>query len=77
MIQETLLTADAIQGRIREMAKEIVDDHPYGAEIHLVGVLKGGFMFMSDLVRATDQLGNSMGGFTLSFAATIGWVVAD
>jgi hypothetical protein len=32
---------------------------------------------LSDLVRATDQTGNSMGGFTLSFAATIGWVVAD
>ena len=52
MIQETLLTADAIQARIREMAQEIVEDHPSGAEIHLVGVLKGGFMFMSDLVRA-------------------------
>jgi hypothetical protein len=32
---------------------------------------------LSDLVRATDQTGNSMGGFTLSFAATVGWVIAD
>jgi hypoxanthine phosphoribosyltransferase len=54
MIQETLLTADAIQARIKAMAQEIVDDHPPGAEIHLVGVLKGGFMFMSDLVRAME-----------------------
>lgn len=54
MIQETLLTADAIQTRIHEMAREIIADHPKGAEIHLVGVLKGGFMFMSDLVRSMD-----------------------
>lgn len=54
MIEETLLTADAIQARIRELADEIIADHPQGAEIHLVGVLKGGFMFLSDLVRAMD-----------------------
>jgi hypoxanthine phosphoribosyltransferase len=34
------------------LGQDIVKDHPTGAEIHLVGVLKGGFMFMSDLVRA-------------------------
>lgn len=54
MIQETLLTAETIQSRIREMAREIVADYPKGDEIHLVGVLKGGFMFMSDLVRYMD-----------------------
>ena len=54
MIQEILLTEDAIQSRIRELAREIIADHPQGAEIHLVGVLKGGFMFMSDLVRYMD-----------------------
>jgi hypoxanthine phosphoribosyltransferase len=54
MIQETLLTADAIQTRIRELAREIIADYPKGAEIHVVGVHKGGFMFMSDLVRYMD-----------------------
>jgi hypoxanthine phosphoribosyltransferase len=49
---ETLLTEDQIQTRISEMAAEIEKDHPPGAGIHLVGVLKGGFMFMADLVRA-------------------------
>ncbi|HSL21652.1 MAG TPA: hypoxanthine phosphoribosyltransferase [Vicinamibacterales bacterium] len=52
MIDQILLTEDQIQSRIREMAREIVADHPEGAEIHLVCVLKGGFMFLSDLVRA-------------------------
>jgi hypoxanthine phosphoribosyltransferase len=47
-----LLEADAIQARVRELASEIERDHPAGEEIHLVCVLKGGFMFMADLVRA-------------------------
>ena len=47
-----LLTADQIQGRIRELGVEIERDHPGGGEIHLVGVLKGGFMFMADLIRS-------------------------
>ena len=46
-----LLEASAIQARVRELAGEIERDHPSGEEIHLVGVLKGAFVFMSDLVR--------------------------
>jgi hypoxanthine phosphoribosyltransferase len=48
----TLITADEIQARIKSLAAEIERDYPEGEEIHLVAVLKGGFMFMSDLVRA-------------------------
>jgi hypoxanthine phosphoribosyltransferase len=47
-----LLDAETIQARVRELAREIEADYPGDDEIHLVGVLKGGFMFMSDLVRA-------------------------
>lgn len=47
-----LLTAEEIQQRVRELADEIERDHPPGDQIHLVCVLKGGFMFLSDLVRA-------------------------
>lgn len=46
-----LLGANAIQARVRELAAEIERDYPNGDEIHLVCVLKGGFVFMSDLVR--------------------------
>lgn len=49
---ETLITADRIQERVRELAAEIERDYPVDEEIHLVGVLKGGFVFMADLVRA-------------------------
>jgi len=46
---ETLLTADQIKARVAEMAAEIRRDFPDG--LHLVAVLKGAFMFLSDLVR--------------------------
>ena len=47
-----LITGEEIEQRIRSMAAEIERDYPEGEEIHLVAVLKGGFMFMADLVRA-------------------------
>jgi hypoxanthine phosphoribosyltransferase len=47
-----LISAEQIQTRIRELAAEIERDYGRTDEIHLVGVLKGGFMFMADLVRA-------------------------
>jgi hypoxanthine phosphoribosyltransferase len=47
-----LLDADRIHDRIVALAAEIEAGYPPEEEIHLVGVLKGGFMFMADLVRA-------------------------
>ena len=58
---QTLLSADQIQTRVRQMAREIKDDHPDG--VHFVCVLKGAFMFLSDLTRALD------GEVTLDFMA--------
>lgn len=49
---DVLLSKEVIQARVREVAAEIERDHPGDEEIHLVCVLKGGFVFMSDLVRA-------------------------
>jgi hypoxanthine phosphoribosyltransferase len=48
---EALLDSATIQARIGELAREIEADYPRGEEIHLVCVLKGGFMFMADLIR--------------------------
>jgi hypoxanthine phosphoribosyltransferase len=47
-----LLDAETIHARVRELAVEIERDYPDGEDIHLVGVLKGAFVFMADLVRA-------------------------
>lgn len=50
-----LLSQSDIQQRIETLAAEIERDYPPSEEIHLVAVLKGGFMFMADLVRAMSE----------------------
>ena len=47
-----MISADQIQTRVAEMAAEIRRDFPDG--LHLIAVLKGAFMFLSDLVRHMD-----------------------
>ena len=48
----TLLTADQIQRRIIELAAQINADYSDGEPLHFVAVLKGAFVFLSDLARA-------------------------
>jgi hypoxanthine phosphoribosyltransferase len=50
MEMKVLISADDIQRRVREMAADIQRDHPDG--VHLIAVLKGAFVFLSDLARA-------------------------
>lgn len=45
-----LISSDDIQQRVREMAADIQRDHPGG--VHLIAVLKGAFVFLSDLARS-------------------------
>jgi hypoxanthine phosphoribosyltransferase len=47
---EVLIQAEEIQTRVRAMAQEIRRDHP--EHVHFVCVLKGAFVFLSDLSRA-------------------------
>jgi hypoxanthine phosphoribosyltransferase len=47
-----LLTAAQIHTRVQELAVEIRRDYAPTDELHLVAVLKGAFMFLSDLARA-------------------------
>jgi hypoxanthine phosphoribosyltransferase len=49
----TIVGEDELQARIRELGKEITADYE-GRPPLLVGVLKGAFVFMSDLSRAID-----------------------
>jgi hypoxanthine phosphoribosyltransferase len=51
---DILFTAEKIQERVAELAREIEKDFPSG-EMVVVGVLKGSFIFMSDLVRAIGR----------------------
>jgi hypoxanthine phosphoribosyltransferase len=48
----TLFTAEQINVRIRELAAQIDRDYPAGVPLHFVAVLKGAFVFLSDLARA-------------------------
>ncbi len=45
-----LIPAEEIQKRIREMGKQITEDYQ-GRRIVLISVLKGGFIFLADLIR--------------------------
>ncbi len=47
--REILISEQQIQARVAEMAAEIRRDFP--DEVHLIAVLKGAFIFLSDLVR--------------------------
>jgi hypoxanthine phosphoribosyltransferase len=44
-----LIPAEAIQQRVRTMGEDISRDHPHG--LHVIGVLKGAFIFLADLAR--------------------------
>jgi hypoxanthine phosphoribosyltransferase len=50
---KTLIRRSAIQKRVREVAHRITKDFK-GERVHLVGVLKGACIFLSDLIREID-----------------------
>jgi hypoxanthine phosphoribosyltransferase len=52
-IGRVVVSEDELRGRITELGKEITADYT-GRPPLLVGVLKGAFVFMSDLSRAID-----------------------
>jgi hypoxanthine phosphoribosyltransferase len=50
-----LIPAADIQARVKELAQEIQRDYAEDAQLHLVSVLKGGFIFLGDLIRAMNR----------------------
>jgi hypoxanthine phosphoribosyltransferase len=50
---EPLISAEQIARRVREMGAQIERDYQ-GKELVLLGVLKGSYMFISDLARTID-----------------------
>jgi hypoxanthine phosphoribosyltransferase len=54
-IVTTLFTAEQIQRRILELAAELDRDYPEGEPLHFVAVLKGAFVFLSDLARSMKR----------------------
>ncbi|MBS1818894.1 MAG: hypoxanthine phosphoribosyltransferase [Acidobacteria bacterium] len=56
-----LISREQLDTRVAEMARQIRADYP--GNLHIVAVLKGAFMFMSDLVR------NMEGSVSMDFMA--------
>lgn len=52
-VSEVLLTEEQIQQRIRELAEQISADYK-GKDLLLVCILKGGVLFLTDLMRQLD-----------------------
>ena len=51
----TLFTAEQIDARIKALAAQIDTDYPEGEALHFVAVLKGAFVFLSDLARSMPR----------------------
>ncbi len=60
---DVMITTADLQARIRALGDQIRGDYPEADDLHLVCVLKGAFLFLSDLVRAIP------GRMTLDFMA--------
>lgn len=46
-----ILSAETVRSRIKTLAEEINKDYEGKAELVVIGILKGAFVFMADLVR--------------------------
>jgi len=49
----SVISAEQIQKRVREMGRQISDDYQ-GKTVHVLAILENSFMFMADLIRAMD-----------------------
>ena len=50
-----LISAEAIQEKIAELARQISQDYAGVDDLLMVGVLKGSFIFLADLARQLDH----------------------
>ncbi|HET9978946.1 MAG TPA: phosphoribosyltransferase family protein, partial [Ktedonobacterales bacterium] len=53
-IEEILISEPVLQARIASLAAAIQEDYA-GRDLLLVGILRGGVMFMADLARQLDM----------------------
>ncbi len=53
-LKRIAFSADDVQGRIRELGREITAAYTASDRLLVLGLLKGSFLFMADLVRAIE-----------------------
>ena len=51
-LARVIISAEAIQARVEELARQIEADYSADDPIYMVGILKGAFIFLADLTRA-------------------------
>lgn len=54
-VEKVLVTKEQLAEKTKQLAAEITRDYK-GKDVLLIGVLKGGFMFLADLIREIDLL---------------------
>ena len=54
-LERVVYTADQIAERVSEMAHEIAAEHPNPEPVLVLGLLKGSFIFLADLVREMER----------------------
>ncbi len=50
-LERVVYSADQIADRVMEMGRQIAEHYPSGEDVLVLGLLKGSFIFMADLVR--------------------------
>jgi hypoxanthine phosphoribosyltransferase len=53
-VERILITSEEIGARVRELGQQITNDYA-GQDILMIGVLRGAFVFMSDLARSIKR----------------------
>ena len=53
MAREIVFSREVIQKRVQEMADQISKDYA-GSDLIMIGILRGAFIFMADLIRAMN-----------------------
>ncbi len=54
-LERVVITAKQIEARVKELSREIDAHYPAEESLLVVGLLKGAFIFVSDLVRAISR----------------------
>lgn len=74
-LARVLISTEAIQSRVRELAQQISGDYKKVDRVYIIGILKGAFIFMADLCReltiphVVDFMAVSSYGKTISTGA--------
>jgi hypoxanthine phosphoribosyltransferase len=54
-IARVIISQEDIQARVVEIAAQLEDDYAHADEIYLIAILKGAFIFLSDLARCLTK----------------------